>query len=86
MILKIAQINPLRIDVQVQLDYLGKINIGRVAEIRPEGPIDSVLKARVHMVDPMVDTASSTFNVRLSLPNPEYKINPGLKCKVLFNL
>ena len=85
-ILKIAQINPLRIDVQVPLDYLGKINIGREAKIRPEAPIKGDLKARVLMVDPMVDTASSTFNVRLSLPNPEYKINPGLKCKVLFNL
>jgi hypothetical protein len=32
----------------------------------------------------VVDSASSTFRVRLALPNPSYRIPPGLKCKVKF--
>jgi multidrug efflux pump subunit AcrA (membrane-fusion protein) len=39
---------------------------------------------RVAVVDRVVDAASSTFRVRLELPNPQHRIPAGLKCKVTF--
>ena len=40
--------------------------------------------ARVKVVDPVIDAASGTFGVRLELPNPNYRLPAGLKCKVRF--
>ena len=40
--------------------------------------------ARVTVVDRVVDAASGTFGVRLELPNPDYRLPAGLKCKVRF--
>ena len=34
------------------------------------------------VVDRVADAASSTFGVRLEIPNPDHRIPAGLKCKV----
>jgi plasmid stabilization system protein ParE len=38
--------------------------------------------ARVIVVDRVVDVASSTFGVRLELPNRDYRLPAGLKCRI----
>jgi multidrug efflux pump subunit AcrA (membrane-fusion protein) len=40
--------------------------------------------ARVEIVDRVVDAASGTFGVRMTLPNPDRKIPAGLKCRARF--
>jgi RND family efflux transporter MFP subunit len=83
-ILKVAQLDPLRIEVIVPVAQLGKITVGMPAEIVPEAPASNVYRARVTVVDRVVDAASGTFGVRLELPNPGYRLAAGLKCKVRF--
>jgi hypothetical protein len=36
------------------------------------------------VVDPVIDAASGTFGVRLELPNSDYRLPAGLRCKVRF--
>jgi membrane fusion protein, heavy metal efflux system len=38
------------------------------------------------VVDRVIDAASNSFRVRLELPNPNYQLPPGLRCKVDFDL
>lgn len=83
-ILKAAQLNPLRVEVIVPVSWLGKVSVGTRAEILPEAPMNSVHVARVTVVDPVVDAASGTVGIRLELPNPNYRLPAGLKCKVRF--
>ena len=83
-VLKIAQIDPLRVEVFAPISLLGKIRVGRKAQVRPEAPVGKVHSARVTVVDRVVDAASGTFGVRLELPNPRYRLPAGLKCKVRF--
>ncbi len=40
--------------------------------------------ATIAVVDPVIDAASGTFNVRLDLPNPDGAIPGGLHCTVKF--
>jgi hypothetical protein len=42
--------------------------------------VDSVV-ATVSHVDRVLDAASNSFRVRLSLPNPNYRLPAGLRCK-----
>jgi RND family efflux transporter MFP subunit len=83
-IVKLAQIDPLNVEVIVPVALYGTIAVGRVAEVRPEPPVGGVYQARVVVVDRVVDAASGTFGVRLELPNRDNRLPAGLKCKVRF--
>jgi RND family efflux transporter MFP subunit len=83
-VMKLAQIDPLHVEVIMPVSMLGSVKNGMVAEVRPEAPVGGVYKAKVTIVDKVVDAASGTYGVRLELPNPDYKLPPGLKCKVRF--
>jgi RND family efflux transporter MFP subunit len=83
-VMKLAQIDPLHVEVIMPVSTLGSVRVGMFAEVKPEAPVGGVYRAKVTIVDKVVDAASGTFGVRLELPNPDYKLPPGLKCKVLF--
>jgi len=40
----------------------------------------------VTVVDHVLDAASGTFGVRLALPNPDFNLPAGIRCKVLFEM
>lgn len=83
-ILKLAQIDPLRVEVFAPVSLLGKVHGGMRARVVLEQPLNGAYIARVTVVDRVVDAASGTFGVRLELRNPGYRLPAGLKCKVLF--
>jgi RND family efflux transporter MFP subunit len=84
-IVKLAQIHPLRVEVIAPVALLGKLSPGMTAEVLPESPIGGVHPAKVTVVDRVVDAASGTFGVRLEVPNPNYRLPAGLKCKARFS-
>jgi RND family efflux transporter MFP subunit len=84
-VMKLAQINPLRVEVFAPLSLLGKLKTGMKADVRPEGKGQPVLQAKVMVVNKVVDSASGTFGVRLELPNPNNAISAGLACTVEFH-
>ncbi len=83
-ILKVAQIDPLNLEVIIPVNLLGSIKVGMRGTVKPEGPLGGTYAAEVKIVDRVVDAASGTFGVRLELPNPDYSLPAGLKCKVIF--
>jgi RND family efflux transporter MFP subunit len=85
-ILTLAQIDPLRVEVFISTSYYGRIHTGSKAEVRPEQPVGGAYTAVVTVVDRVLDAASGTFGVRLSLPNPDLLLPAGIPCKVLFEM
>jgi len=83
-IVKIAQIDPLRVEVLAPASMRDRISIGTPAKLRLEAPANSAHEVRVSMIDRVVDAASGTFRIRLTLPNPNHRILAGLKCKIKF--
>jgi RND family efflux transporter MFP subunit len=83
-ILKLAQVDPLYVEVIMPVKMLGSVKVGMKGAVKPETPVGGIYTAKVIVVDRVVDAASGTFGVRLELPNPEYRLPPGLKCKVAF--
>jgi multidrug efflux pump subunit AcrA (membrane-fusion protein) len=83
-VMSLAQIDPLYVEVVMPVADLGLVEVGGKATIRPEPPVGGLYEAKVIVVDRVVDGASGTFGVRLELPNPDYRLPPGLKCKVIF--
>jgi len=84
-IMKVAQIDPLRVEVIVPAEYFGRLEPGMVANIVPEIGANKGYKAKVQIVDKVIDAASGTFDVRLELSNKDYSIPAGVRCKISFN-
>ena len=83
-ILRVAQIDPLRVQVVVPISLYGQISTGDSATIQPELPGASSVRAQVTRVDKVIDPASNTFRTLLRIDNPTHALPAGLRCKVDF--
>ena len=83
-IARLAQLDPLVIEAIVPMENFGQILPGMQAEVVPDILLDEKLTGEVIAVDRIGDTASNTFGVKLSMPNPENRIPAGLKCIAKF--
>jgi len=83
-ILKVAQIDPLFVEVNMPIATFPLIKEGMKADVRPSQPAGRVLVATVSVVDKVLDAASDTFGVRLLLPNPALELPAGVNCTITF--
>lgn len=83
-ILKLAQVEPLRVEVVLPLAAYGKLKPGATAEVTPEG-LGGQYVATVTIIDSVFDSASGTFGVRLELPNAAGKLPAGIRCRIDFS-
>ena len=85
-VLKIAQLDPLRVEVFAPASLYGVIKQGMKATVTPDvGGAQKTFTAEVILVDQVIDGPSNTFGIRLSFPNPNNQLPSGLKCKVNFS-
>ena len=84
-VLKVATVDPLKVEVIVPATYFSKIKHGMSATVRPDLADVEARTAKVVVVDRVIDPASNSFRVRLELPNPNNSVPPGLRCKVAFD-
>ena len=82
-ILKLVQVEPLRVEVVLPLAAYGKLKAQTTATVVPEG-VGGSYTATVKVIDSVFDTASGTFGVRLELPNAGGKVPAGIRCRVDF--
>jgi RND family efflux transporter MFP subunit len=80
-VIKIAQIHPLNVEIIAPVPMLGDFKMGAKVLVFPEGSASKPLTAYVKRVDRVIDASSGTFRVRLDLPNPNFKIPVGVRCK-----
>ena len=83
-IVSVAQVDPLHVEVILPVSLMGRIGAGTEAEVDPLYPGGGTRRARVVVVDRVVDAASNTFGVRLELANPDYEIPGGIRCEIRF--
>jgi membrane fusion protein, heavy metal efflux system len=81
-ILKIAQIDPLRVEAILPASVYGKVKVGMMAKVTPELIGEQGRNAAITLVDRVIDPASNTFRVRLELSNKDYSLPSGVRCKI----
>lgn len=82
-ILKIAEVDPLNVEVILPARLFGDIKRGTKAEVTPETPPRKFI-ATVAVVDQVMNAAAGTFGVRLELRNPNLEVPAGARCRVRF--
>lgn len=83
-IMKLAQVDPLRVELIAPTEYFGLIKKGMEVDIHPERPANKIFKATVTVVDQLIDPASGSFTVRMALPNPGDELVGGVNCIASF--
>ena len=83
-ILKLAQLDPLRVHVILPIAAFSKVKPGLNVDVMPEAPVGGRYVGKVKTVDKVIDAASGTFAVFLEIPNPKLELPAGLKCRAQF--
>lgn len=83
-IMKLAKVDPLKVELIAPTEYFGLIKKGMQVEIYPEQPVNQVFTATVTVVDQLIDPASGSFTVRMVLPNPDDRLVGGVNCLASF--
>ena len=80
-LLRVAVVHPLRVELMVSTQHYGALHAGDSITVRPELPGARPVVAKVMHIDKVMDAASNSFRVRLTLPNPNDELPAGLRCK-----
>jgi RND family efflux transporter MFP subunit len=83
-IVRIAQINRLRVQVVIPVSYFGKIKNNASVAITPEFPNAPTVSGQVSLIDKVIDAASNTFRVQLELDNADLALPAGSRCTANF--
>lgn len=83
-ILKLAQLDPLRVHVILPKSEFGMPAPGMSVDVVPEVPPHGRYTAKIKTIDKLIDAASGTFVVFLEMPNPKLDIPAGIKCRAEF--
>jgi cobalt-zinc-cadmium efflux system membrane fusion protein len=80
-IFRVAVVNPLRVEVVLPSTFYSAVQNGMTVTVTPDFPGAAPRLARVTVVDRLIDGASNTFRMRLELPNADFSLPAGLRCK-----
>jgi RND family efflux transporter MFP subunit len=78
---RVAKVDPLRVEIVVPVAKFGTVQAGTLVSVTPDLPNAGVLRAKVVLVDKLMDAASNTFRVRAELANADAALPSGLRCK-----
>lgn len=83
-VMKLAQLDPLYVEVVVPAEQYGSVRVGMNGRVGLAPYMPGLYTAQVTVVDRLIDAASGTFGVRLQLANPGNRIPAGIRCTVRF--
>ncbi len=84
-VLTVAALDPLHVELFLPLSMRDQVAVGdeiTVLSVAGGTDGDMELTATVDVIDKVSDAASSTFGVRLMLPNPDLALPAGVRCRV----
>lgn len=82
----IAETSPLNVEVRLPKLFYGRVALGDEGRVKPEYPAIEEYVAKVTLVDQVLQAATGTFGIRLTLPNSGRDVTAGLKCRVELSL
>lgn len=80
-LLRLADINRLRVDVVAPTSLFGRLRLGQSLSVQPELPGAAARSAQVVQIDRVLDPASNTFRLRLDMDNANGELPAGLRCR-----
>lgn len=81
-ILKLAQIDRLKLTAILPFKYFQNIQNGDAVSVIPEAPFSTPVRAIITKKDKVIDAASGTFSITAYLDNHDHKLPGGILCQL----
>jgi len=81
-VVKLMQLNIIRVEIDVNEKDLAKIRQGQSAELIFDAYPQNVYSGKVTQIASVLSTLSRTATVEISIPNDDFLIKPGMYAKV----
>jgi Cu(I)/Ag(I) efflux system membrane fusion protein len=78
-ILKLADLNALWLETQVNVNYAKNLKIGQHASISFIDYPDKTISAKVSFINPEINPDSRMLLIRMEIPNPNLLLKPGMQ-------
>jgi RND family efflux transporter MFP subunit len=84
-VLTVMQINPLKLLINISEKYYSQVKKGMIVNVTFDALAGKVYEGRVSLIYPVIDEATRTFAVEITLANGNYEIRPGMFARVNIN-
>jgi len=74
----LTRMDPIEIEFRVPERFTSRVETGQAIRFQTPAWPDQDFAARVHYLDPGIESESRTLRVKAELPNPEMKLRPGM--------
>ncbi len=81
-IVRIARVDPLNVEVIVPQERFGDFSLGDRLMVTPQIGDMQATEATVTIIDRIIDPASNSFRMTLTLPNPGKRVPAGARCTI----
>lgn len=81
-VVTVMQIDSVKVRVNVSEEYFTKVKNGMDIEINSDSYPDDVFHGKVSLIFPLVDAATHSFTVEVTIPNKDLRLRPGMFTKV----
>lgn len=81
-VLVVAQIKPVKIMINVSEPYFAKVKKGMSVYVTLDAYGEEVFKGKISRIYPIIDQATHTFQVEVSIPNSNERVRPGMFARV----
>ena len=78
-IIKLADLNSLWLETQVNVNYAKNLKIGQKAQITFADFPDKTINAQVSFINPEINPDTRLLLVRMEIPNPNLQLKPGMQ-------
>jgi len=78
-IIKLADLNSLWLETQVNVNYAKNLKIGQNASITFTDYPDKTINAKVSFINPEINPDSRLLLIRMEIPNPNLLLKPGMQ-------
>ena len=81
-VLVIAQIKPVKIMINVSEPFFAKVKKGMQVFVTLDAYGEEVFKGKISRIYPVINQATHTFQVEVTLPNSNERVRPGMFARV----
>jgi membrane fusion protein (multidrug efflux system) len=81
-IVELADIDPIKVDFRVPEIYLTRVQRNQAVHITVDARPGETFEGRLYAIDPIVDENGRAIRLRATVPNPAFKLSPGLFARV----
>lgn len=77
-IVQISDIAQVKLDFTIPENYLSVVRVGQEVRARAAAFNNQPFTGRIEAIDPQVDAVTRAVSVRAIIPNPDFKLKPGM--------